>query len=212
MCALERRFASQASPPGLWREVHVGAALDHATGGKQRFLVKRPADLYRAHRLDNVPAAGRRIDGQAIHLLDLKQGLLWPLARPVSLKNESLHVIQRFEPSVVLSTPVQDTAKGTVAHMRPKPGDVARMGEPAAPRWVVFPRYVADAEPHLSARPKADAMMELGRNAFNYPLLALTGFHVLRDLISRSDCLDFSYSRLDDAVAVFDGLAAQAAR
>jgi hypothetical protein len=54
-------------------------------------------------------------------------------------------------------------------------------------------------------------MLELGRNAFNYTLLGLTGFEVLADVVDRCDCYDFSYSRLEDAVVVFDRLVAETA-
>ena len=53
-------------------------------------------------------------------------------------------------------------------------------------------------------------MLELGRNSFNYSLLGLTGFELLADVISASDCYDFTYSSLDEAVTVFDQLAMQA--
>jgi hypothetical protein len=50
-------------------------------------------------------------------------------------------------------------------------------------------------------------MLDLARNAFNYALLGRLGFETLSDVIARSDCYDFSYSRLDDAVDTFDQLA-----
>ncbi len=150
---------------------------------------------------------GWRLMSDELTMIDPASGQLWALARPVSLKNQSLNVIRQFEPSVVLSDAAHDTAKGTVAHMKPRADDVRRMHAPAQARWVVFPRYVAGAAPALTVRPKADAMMDLGRNAFNYPLLGLAGFEALAGVVSRSDCFSFSYSRLDDAIAVFDALA-----
>ena len=49
-------------------------------------------------------------------------------------------------------------------------------------------------------------MLELGRNSFNYMVLGEAGFQTLGDMVARSDCYDFEYSQLDDAVAVFDRL------
>lgn len=149
---------------------------------------------------------GWRLLSDELGLILLDTGEVCGLGRPISLKNESLRVIRAFAPGAVLSAEARDTAKGTVAQLKPGTDDVARADEPARPRWVVFPRYVPGADAELVARPKADAMMELGRNAFNYALLGQAGFEVLADTVSASACFDFSYSRLDDAVAVFDDL------
>lgn len=150
---------------------------------------------------------GWRLLSDEMAMISLANGRLAGLARPVSLKNESLDVIAAFEPEAVFSAAVRDTLKGTVAHLRPKAEDVRRMGEPALARWVVFPRYLRGAEPALCPRAKADAMMALGRNAFNYAVLGRDGFDALAELVTASDSYDFTYSRLDDAVRTFEGLA-----
>jgi hypothetical protein len=150
---------------------------------------------------------GWRLLSDELALVSLADGRVRALARPVSLKNRSLEVIGQFAPQAVFSALTHDTSKGTVAHMKVPQWQVERMDEPALPAWVVFPRYVADAPPMLVPRAKADAMMELGRNAFNYSVLGAAGYHALADLVSTCECHDFSYGRLDDAMAVFDALA-----
>lgn len=150
---------------------------------------------------------GWRLMSDELAMISLYDGCIVPLARPVSLKNESIDIIRRYVPGAVLSRETPDTSKGTVAHLKVPAEQVRRANEPAVPRWVVFPRYVAGAPPRLTPRPKADSMFELARNAFNYSLLGLTGFEVLGDVITSCDCYDFEYSELDDAVATFDRLA-----
>jgi hypothetical protein len=54
-------------------------------------------------------------------------------------------------------------------------------------------------------------MIELGQNSFNYGVLGRAGFDALADLVTACDCCDFSYGHLDEAIAVFDRLAAGAA-
>ncbi len=150
-----------------------------------------------------------RLLSDELTLLSLSDGSVVPLGRPISLKNESLAVIREFAPDVVLNDVTHDTSKGSVSHMKVPTDHVRRLDEPARPRWVVFPKYVPDAPAVLRPRSKADSMLELGRNAFNYTLLGLTGFEVLADVVDGCDCYDFSYSRLEDAVAVFDRLVAE---
>jgi HprK-related kinase A len=149
---------------------------------------------------------GWRLLSDELGMVSLQDGSVGALVRPVSLKNESLAVIQRHAPQAVFNRVSVGTSKGSVTHMRAPAGHVARMAEPARPRWVIFPRYVAGAPPLLRPRPRADSLLELGRNAFNYDLLGRQGFDALADLVSASDCYDFQYSQLDDAVAAFDGL------
>ncbi|MEO5734967.1 MAG: HprK-related kinase A, partial [Rubrivivax sp.] len=150
---------------------------------------------------------GWRLLSDELAMVSPSDGLVTPLARPISLKNASIDVIRAFAPEAILNEPTRDTFKGTVSHMQPHPAHVARAAERAQPRWVVFPKYVAGAAPQLTPRGKADSLLELGRNSFNYSVLGLAGFETLARMVDTCDCFDFSYSRLDDAARVFDELA-----
>lgn len=152
---------------------------------------------------------GWRLLSDELTLISLTDGLITPLGRPISLKNQSLEVIRKFYPEVVLNRVTHDTAKGSVSHMKVPPGHVEQLEERARPRWVVFPKYVPDSRAELIPRSKANSLLELGRNSFNYPVLGLAGFELLADLISASDCYDFRYSQLEEAILLFDQLALQ---
>jgi hypothetical protein len=115
--------------------------------------------------------------------------------------------MQKFVPNAVFNQLTHDTHKGTVTHMKVPAEQLQCIKECASPRWVIFPKYVANAQAELTPRSKANSMLELARNSFNYMSLGLTGFEVLSDVISDCDCYDFRYSELDDAVEVFDSLA-----
>ena len=153
---------------------------------------------------------GWRLLSDEMTLISLVDGLITPLGRPISLKNKSLGVIEKFAPGAVFSQVTHDTLKGSIGHLKASSSDVAQLDRRARPRWVVFPKYVPESRAELVVRSKANSMLELGRNSFNYSLLGLTGFELLADVISASDCYDFTYSRLEDAVSVFDQLATQA--
>ena len=149
---------------------------------------------------------GWRLLSDELALLSLESGELHALARPISLKNQSIDLIQKYAQESVFSTRTHATAKGTVAHMRAPREAVRRVDEPARPAWVVFPRFIPGAPPSLVPRAKADALLQLSRNTFNSGIVGREGFHALADLVTASDCHDFSYSQLDDAVKVFDDL------
>jgi HprK-related kinase A len=150
---------------------------------------------------------GWRLLSDELALVSLQRLELHAVARPIGLKNQSIELIRHYAPEAVFSDETHATSKGTVAHMRAPRGDVLRVDEPALPGWVVFPRYAAGSAASLAPRDKADAMLQLSRNAFNSGVVGREGFHALADLVRDSDCYDFSYSDLDDAVAVFEDLA-----
>jgi hypothetical protein len=151
---------------------------------------------------------GWRLLSDELTLISLADRSITPLGRPVSLKNQSLGVIRQFAPEAVLNQVTHDTSKGSVSHMKVPTEQVQRLAENARPRWVIFPKYVPGARAELTARSKANSMLELGRNSFNYTVLGLTGFDMLADVITASDCYDFQYSSLEEAANVFDQLAA----
>ncbi len=154
---------------------------------------------------------GWRLLSDEVALISLTDTSITPLGRPISLKNQSIDVINRFVPGSVFSKVVHDTSKGSVSLLKVPTVHLDRIAETARPRWVVFPKYVAGSAAQMRPRSKANSMLELGRNSFNYMVLGLKGFEVLSRVIDSSDCYDFQYSQLDDAVAAFDALAARSA-
>jgi HprK-related kinase A len=152
---------------------------------------------------------GWRLLSDELALISLADGTISPLCRPISLKNQSIYIIQAYAPDAVLNRPTHDTTKGTVTHMKVPGSDLARIQETAKPRWVIFPKYVKDAVAQLTPHSRAQSVLELARNSFNYMVLGLTGFEVLSDVVEGCDCYDFEYSQLDDAVAIFESLVSQ---
>lgn len=150
---------------------------------------------------------GWRLLSDELTLISAKDGLIAPLGRPISLKNQSLEVIRKFAPWAVFNQVTHDTSKGSVGHMKVPTAHVERLEDRVRARWVIFPQYVPEASAELTARSRANSMLELGRNSFNYTVLGLTGFELLADVITASDCYDFRFSQLEDAVSVFDRLA-----
>jgi HprK-related kinase A len=151
---------------------------------------------------------GWRLLSDELTLIRIGDGMLVPLPRPISLKNASIPIMRRFQPQIVMSDPVSDTLKGTVAHVKVPVDSVERSHELAMPGWVVFPQYQAGAATKLEPMPKSRAFMELAQNAFNYSLHGPQGFDTLAEVIQSSQCYRFTYSMLDDAIATFAALEA----
>ena len=58
----------------------------------------------------------------------------------------------------------------------------------------------------LAPRGKAPTFIHFAQNAFNYSTLGKVGFETAGRLVSQCDCYDFTYSKLEDALEVFDWL------
>lgn len=143
---------------------------------------------------------GWRLLSDEMAMISLTDGLIWPIPRPVSLKNASIEIIRKFGKNAVLGDVVADTAKGNIAHMRPPLASVAASKVPVAPFAVVFPTYRAGAATEYQEISKGQTLMRLAENCFNYPVLGSAGFNCLADTVERSRCFTAIYSDLDDII------------
>jgi len=150
---------------------------------------------------------GWRLLSDELALLDLDSGLVCGMCRPVNLKNASIDVIRRFAPHAVMTGPVPDTTKGTIALMRPPEESIAARDAPARPAWIIVPDYSPEASPELAPHDRALAFMLLAEQSFNYDIHGKNGFAAVGRLIDACHCYRFSYSNLEDAVRIFDRLA-----
>ncbi len=186
-----------------------------------QFLIVHAAVLERGGRALVLPApsgsgkstlcaalalSGWRLLSDELALLDPARDVVVPLPRPISVKNEAITALQASFPHAAFGPVVRETIKGSVAHLAPPAASVQRATEPALPGWIVTPLFVAGAEACLEPMPKARAFMSLVDSAFNYNVHGRAGFATLANWVDRADCYRFTYSRLAEAVEIFDGL------
>ncbi|MEW5769108.1 MAG: HprK-related kinase A [Pseudomonadota bacterium] len=152
-------------------------------------------------------ASGWRLLSDEMALIALDTGLIWPVPRPVSLKNASIDIIRGRHPEVVLSPSFTDTHKGTVAHMRAPDASVSAAGRAARARWVVYPGYQSGAATEVGPVTPCQSTLRLADDSFNLPLLGGRGFEVLAEVASQCSSFTLRYSSLDEAIAWFDAQA-----
>lgn len=149
---------------------------------------------------------GWRLLSDEMALISLKDCMITPSPRPVSLKNESINVIKKYVPEAIIGREHKDTNKGTVAHMRAPNRSIEYSNVLAKPVFIVAPRYTENTDINLVSEPKGRMFMSLIKNSFNYHLLGESGFAAVCKLIDICDCYRFTYSNLDQAVQLFDSL------
>jgi HprK-related kinase A len=155
---------------------------------------------------------GWRLLSDELALVRPDTGQIVALARPISLKNESIDVIRRFAPDAVMGPPTEGSIKGTIVLVKPPTASIDRIDTTAEPRWIVFPRYQAGAAIQFTERGKAGALIQLGESAMNYNILGELGFSAISELVERCDVGDFVYSDLEEAVEFFTTIADSAKR
>jgi len=151
--------------------------------------------------------SGWRLITDEMTLIDRETSKVVPLARPVTLKNESIRLIKKFAPEAVFGPESPNTVKGAIAHLKPPTESVLRVEEKASPRWLIFPKYQAGSPTEVLPISKATAFMELTAATLNYPFLGVEDFHFMCRIIDRLDCFQLRYSGLEEAVAWFQDLA-----
>ncbi|MCX7081888.1 MAG: HprK-related kinase A [Methylococcales bacterium] len=149
---------------------------------------------------------GWRLLSDEMTLLSTHDGKIYPVPRPISLKNQSIEVIKKRSPELVFGQIVNDTAKGTVGHLCPPALSVQLGSSPALAAKLIFPKYKQDAETQLTPLSKSKALLRAAGDCFNYNILGVQGFDSLAELIEQCACYEFHYSNLDEALALFTEL------
>jgi HprK-related kinase A len=124
----------------------------------------------------------------------------------IPLKNESIEVIRGYRPQAHLGPTIIGTRKGDLAYVRPPEDSLTRWTEPAKPRWLIFPRWMAEAPLTLQQVPKSQAFFMVATNAFNFEVLDQTAFQVVTEMVAACDTYSLVYSNLDEAISAIDEL------
>jgi HprK-related kinase A len=145
---------------------------------------------------------GWRLMGDEFALLDLANGRLHPFPRAVSLKNESVRVVEALVGSERMGPVLRGTPKGTIRHLIPRAEAVTRMAEPARPAAILFPRFDRDV-PAIS-RPvgAAEVFVRLTQASTNYVALGEPAFLALTTLVASVPAYAIDYPSTDAALSL----------
>lgn len=149
---------------------------------------------------------GWRLLSDEMALIDNLNGKLIPIARPISLKNESITLIKNVNNDAVFSDIVDDTNKGTISHLKPSNDSVEKLENLGSAKAIIFPKFNKQSATIVAKVDKANAFMKIIENSFNYNVLADVGFKTLSRLIQNVDCYEFQYSDTQEAVAFFESI------
>ena len=157
-------------------------------------------------------ANGWRLLSDEVAMIDLRDGMIRPHPRPISLKNEAIDIVVGRYSQLSANKRYEGTTKGTVAYIR-APNDAIQSADCSAePFLVVAPQYKVGAKTTYDRLQKAQALTLLVKQSPNYRVLLERGFHSLADFIEACDSYTLTYSELDGAIGTIEELSRSTAR
>jgi HprK-related kinase A len=148
---------------------------------------------------------GWRLLSDELALIDLEESLVYPMPRPISLKNKSITTIQAFAPEVHIGCRVSETHKGEVALLRPPPASMADEERRARITRILFPLYDPNVPADGLAITPGQSFVKTFDSTFNYGIHGKRDFALLADLMERAPAAEIRYSDLDAAIALIEG-------
>lgn len=143
---------------------------------------------------------GFRLLSDELCLWQLGTRTVTPVPRPISLKNQSITLMQQRYPDAVFSRTALDTRKGTVAHMRPDSASIEAAQQAATARLIVLPRYQAGSEIVWQRVKPEDALTFCISQSFNYSVLGEAAFDTMLTVLQQTPVYSLRYSSLDDII------------
>jgi hypothetical protein len=115
-----------------------------------------------------------------------------PYAKPISLDPGSWFLFPEFDPGE--PEPIQ-------WHVPPAAIRPDAVSAPCEARFLVFPTYVADADTVLTPMGRAEALLELAKNTFDFKERSREAIDQLEIVVRACACYRLTVGSLDDAIA-----------
>ncbi|KQM39000.1 HprK-related kinase A [Sphingomonas sp. Leaf10] len=147
---------------------------------------------------------GWRLMGDEFALVDPASGLVHAFPRLLSLKNESVPVLQRAAPGGRFGPLLAGTPKGDIRHLVPDATAIAAMDRPAVPALLLFPTFgPAQAVREVGA---AETFVRLTQASTNYVAMGERGFGSLGRLVQDVPVRAIDYADTASGIALVERL------
>ena len=152
-------------------------------------------------------ARGWRLMGDEFALIDPQSGLVHAFPRLISLKNETVAVMEAALPDGRFGPLMAGTPKGDIRHLVPHGDAIDKMDRPARPALLLFPRYGFSA----AERPvgPSEVFVRLTQASTNYVALGERGFEALMRIVDTVPARAIDYPDTASAIEQVEALWAQ---
>jgi hypothetical protein len=178
--------------------IHAGAV-----GWEGRcVLLPAPHDSGKTTLTAALTASGFPYFSDEAALIDPSTAALVPFPRALWLEPGSVAALDRL----LAGRGTGGIARNGTSHVAPVDLRGGRIGRAAPIGHIVFPLYTRGAQTALVPMSRAEAVVELGRNAFNLGRFGRPGVDVLVDVVRRADVHRLSVGDLGEAVEAISNL------
>jgi HprK-related kinase A len=132
-----------------------------------------------------------------------------PYPRPVSLKNNSIAVMQEIAPRENFSAIFPETIKGSISYLRPSVESLSEMHNLSTPQLLVFPQYTKGAAVSVESMEAPEALVRLIAGSANYDRMGEHSYYAVTQLVEKCPAFTLVYSNFDDADRVLTELLAK---
>ena len=147
---------------------------------------------------------GWRLMGDEFALVDPATGLVHAFPRLISLKNQSVAVLQCAAGQARFGPLLAGTPKGDIRHLVPDATAIAAMDRPAVPALLLFPTF--GPEQAVRAVGAAETFVRLTQASTNYVALGERGFATLGRLVQDVPVRAIDYADTDSGIALVERL------
>lgn len=131
-----------------------------------------------------------------------------PIARPASLKNQSIEALKEWTAGGPLSRVFENTPKGRMAYLPPPGNALSGSHPPPTLAMVIFPRFVANMSPGLTKLRPAEALIEFTNACVNFDRLSDRAFNTLARWAETIPAFKMTYPSLEQACETIRSLEA----
>ncbi len=190
------------------RRVHHLVVVHSAVIARGRRAVLLPAqpEAGKSTLCAALVAHGWQLCSDEFALVDPATSEIYPLPRPISLKEQSIDIIASRMPGAVFGPEVISMDGRRTRHLAPPATSVARSSETVTAAWIVVPRYAKGSPTEFEPVTHARMLAHLADSSYNYNALGVAGFDALARLVDASSCHKLTYSNIDEALQLFDSL------
>ncbi len=167
--------------------------------GRNAILLPAPSGSGKSTLAAGLVAAGFGYLTDDVCAIDLETVRVRPYAKPISLTIEVVRQFERGGRALLADNEralMPADAYLTCAHLG------GHVGRESTARTIVVPRYAAGDRTELTAMSRAEAVIVLGEQSFNFNDLAPGALALTADLVRGCDCYRLTYSDLDAAVGL----------
>ncbi|MGS2721918.1 HprK-related kinase A [Paraglaciecola aestuariivivens] len=137
-------------------------------------------------------------------VIDLDNGTVAPLFRPVCLKNDSIGLVKKWFPKSIFTETCRDTQKGDVAHLKGTTWNDFVNYSAVDIAAVVFPKFQKDTQLKIYSINQLQAFEGLSEHSFNCGVLANLGFNCIDKIIKNTALFEIEYSDLSEVKAFLE--------